>query len=271
MSLPIVNHLHLTEFKSPDKILKIMINTTRSKVKSRPHYDVAHLQPTANVPTKYQLTTPYGFRDIAWTRLCRSRSLWQGQIKIIPWWSTPTTPNWCPYQVSTSDTLWFPRYSPDKIFKLKVTTARSKVKSRSDHNIAHLHPPTNVPTTYRIPKPSVFRDIVWRRFSKSRSLWQGQIKVTARRYTPTNPNQSPYHWLPTPYRFWKPARTNFFPPLTNTHSKSFLYVLRQSRRTINLVSNTGSFIGFWAHNNYCKKWEKFNQRHVNYVTLMLNL
>ena len=25
----------------------------------------AHLQPLTNVPTKYQLPTPYGFRDIA--------------------------------------------------------------------------------------------------------------------------------------------------------------------------------------------------------------
>ena len=25
-------------------------------------------------------------------------------------------PNQCPYQVSTSYTLWFPRYSPDKLF-----------------------------------------------------------------------------------------------------------------------------------------------------------
>ena len=28
---------------------------------------------------------------------------------------TPITPNQCPYQVSTSYTLQFPRYSPDKI------------------------------------------------------------------------------------------------------------------------------------------------------------
>ena len=28
---------------------------------------------------------------------------------------TPTTPNQCPYQVSTSYNLWFLRYSPDKI------------------------------------------------------------------------------------------------------------------------------------------------------------
>ena len=32
-----------------------------------------------NVPTKHQLPTPYGFRDIAWTRFNMSRSLQQGQ------------------------------------------------------------------------------------------------------------------------------------------------------------------------------------------------
>ena len=31
------------------------------KVKSRSHYDVAHLHPLTNVPSKYQLRTPYGF------------------------------------------------------------------------------------------------------------------------------------------------------------------------------------------------------------------
>ena len=51
----------------------------RSKVKSRSDYDVAHLHPLTNVPTKYQLPTPYGFRDIARTRFYRSRSLRQGQ------------------------------------------------------------------------------------------------------------------------------------------------------------------------------------------------
>ena len=52
----------------------------RSKVKSRSHHDVAHLQPLTNVHTKYQLPTPYGFRDIARTRFYRSRSLWQGHL-----------------------------------------------------------------------------------------------------------------------------------------------------------------------------------------------
>ena len=54
---------------------------------------------------------------------------------------TYTTPNQCPYQVSTSYSLRFPRYSPDKIFKLKVTTARLKVISRHTitlHTVARL-------------------------------------------------------------------------------------------------------------------------------------
>ena len=40
--------------------------------------------PLTNVPTKYQLPTPYAFRDIAQTRFYRSRSLQQGQIKVTP-------------------------------------------------------------------------------------------------------------------------------------------------------------------------------------------
>ena len=60
--------------------------------------------------------------------------------------------------MSTSYTIQFPRYSPDKIFKLKVTTARSKVKSRSDHDVAHQHILTNVPTKYQLPTPYGFWD-----------------------------------------------------------------------------------------------------------------
>ena len=41
------------------------------KVKSRSQHDVAHLQAPTNVPNKYQLPTPYGFRDIARTRFYR--------------------------------------------------------------------------------------------------------------------------------------------------------------------------------------------------------
>ena len=91
---------------------------------------------------------------------------------------TYTPYNQYPYQVSTSYTLRFPKYSPDKILEVKVTTARSKVKSRSHHDVAHLHPLTNVPTKYQLPTPYGFRDIARTRFLNSRSLRQGQIKVT---------------------------------------------------------------------------------------------
>ena len=88
----------------------------RSKVKSRSHYDIAHLHTLTNVPTIYQLPTPYGFRDIAQTRFSNSRSLRQGQRSNQGQNMTlhTYTPNQCPYQVSTSYTLQFLRYRPDK-------------------------------------------------------------------------------------------------------------------------------------------------------------
>ena len=43
-----------------------------------------YLHPLTNVPTKFQLPTPYSFQDIALTRFDRSRSLGQGQIKVTP-------------------------------------------------------------------------------------------------------------------------------------------------------------------------------------------
>ena len=55
-----------------------MVTMTRTKVKSRSHHD-AYLQPQTNIPTKYQLPTPYSFKDIAQGRFHRSRSLRQGQ------------------------------------------------------------------------------------------------------------------------------------------------------------------------------------------------
>ena len=143
---------------SPDKIFKLKVTTERLKVKSRSDHGVAPLHPLTNVPTKYQLPTPYSFRDIDQTRFYRSRSLWQGQ------WSnqghTMTLHTYTPYQVSTSYTLQFPRYSPEKILqfkvKLKVTTAKSKIKSRSDHDASHLQPLANVPTKYQLPTPYRF-------------------------------------------------------------------------------------------------------------------
>ena len=115
------------------------------------------------------------------TYLCLKRKMsqiWQvntlSQRKKVTPWSTPTPLNQCPYQVSTFYTLWNPRNSPDKILKLMVTMTRSKVKSRSHHNVAHLQPPTNVPTKYQLLTPYCFQDIVRTKFYRSRSLWQGQ-------------------------------------------------------------------------------------------------
>ena len=90
-----------------------------SKVKGQSvsHHDMTHLHLLTNVPTKYQLPTPYGFQDIARTRFYRSSSLRQGQrsnqgdtMMLHTYY-----PNQCPHQVSASYTLQFPKYSPDKI------------------------------------------------------------------------------------------------------------------------------------------------------------
>ena len=83
MSLLGINFLHLTVSETwPGQYCKGQGHY--GKVKSRSHHDTAHLHPLTNIPTKYQLPTPYGFRDIARTRFYRSRSLRQGKIKVTP-------------------------------------------------------------------------------------------------------------------------------------------------------------------------------------------
>ena len=145
-------------------------------------------------------------------KLYRSRSLRQGQIKVTPWCCTPTPHNQCSYQISTSYTLRFPRYSPDKILKVKIQTTRQKVKSRSHHDIAHLQPLTYVPATYQLPTPYSCWDIARTRYSNSRSRWQGQVKSRSdhdvAHLQPLTNIPSTYE-LPTPYSFWDIARTNF--------------------------------------------------------------
>ena len=42
--------------------------------------------------------------------------------------------------------------------------ARSKVKSRSDYDVAHLHPLTNVPTKYQLPRVSDVNSPVFLQF-----------------------------------------------------------------------------------------------------------
>ena len=52
----------------------------------------------------------------------------KSQIKVTPCHCKPTTPNQCPYHVSSSYTLRFLRYSSDKILRVKGTMTRSKIK-----------------------------------------------------------------------------------------------------------------------------------------------
>ena len=64
------------DFKGQGKFKDAM---ARSKVRSRSHQDVAHLQFLINVTTKYQPSIPYKIQERAQIRFYRSRSLQQGQ------------------------------------------------------------------------------------------------------------------------------------------------------------------------------------------------
>ena len=52
--------------------------------------------------------------------------------------------------------------------------SRSKIKSLSHHDVAHLQPPTNVPIKYELSTPYSFRGIARSRFKRSRLQRQGQ-------------------------------------------------------------------------------------------------
>ena len=96
---------------------------------------------------------------------------------------------------STSYTLWFLRYRPNKALQVKVTTARSKVKSRSHHDILYiLYTLAIVPTQYQLPTPYSFQDMALTRFFGQGHYGKvkGQIKVTPCCCTPTTPNKFPY-------------------------------------------------------------------------------
>ena len=100
--------------------IKVKVTTVRSNVKSRSHHDIAHLQLPTSVPTKYQLPTPYAFIDIAEQDFIDQghNGKVKGQSKVTPWHCTPTPPNQCSYEVSTSYILQFLRYRLDKLFPL---------------------------------------------------------------------------------------------------------------------------------------------------------
>ena len=84
--------------------------------------------------------------------------------------------------------------------------ARSKVKSRSHHDVAHLQLPTNVLTKYQLPTHYTFRDIAQTRFYRSQSLRQSQRSNQGHPLT----NVPTKYQLPTPYSFQDIARTRFY-------------------------------------------------------------
>ena len=86
----------------------------------------------------------------------------------------------------------------------------SKVKSRSHHDIAHLHPLTNVPIKYQLPPPYGFKDIAQTRFYRSSSLQQGQRSHHDAAYLHLPTNAPTKYQLPTPYGFQDIAQTRFY-------------------------------------------------------------
>ena len=138
MSLPSVNLLHTLQNPKTrlEKILKLMVTTTRS---NQDHTMMLH---TYNPKAKSLPSVNFLPFLVSETRrrFYSSRLLRQGQIKVTPWRCTPTIPNQCPYQVSTSYTLQFLRHSPDKILQVEVTMARS-----NQGHIMTLHTYTPLP------------------------------------------------------------------------------------------------------------------------------
>ena len=89
--------------------------------------------------------------------------------------------------------------------------ATSKVKSRSDHDVAHLHPLTNVPTKYQLPTPYGFRDIAWQDFQTQGHY--GKVKSRSDNdvaHLQPLTNVPTKYQLPTPYDFQDIARTRFY-------------------------------------------------------------
>ena len=91
--------------------------------------------------------------------------------------------------------------------------ARSKVKSRSQRDVTHLHPLTNVTTKRKLPTPYSFRDIAQTGFYKSRSLWQVQRSKSRPHHDVAHlqhlSNVPTKYQLPIPYNVRDIAGTRF--------------------------------------------------------------
>ena len=77
----------------------------------------------------------------------------------------------------------------------------SNVKPRSHHDVAYLHPLTNVPTKHQLPTPYSFQDINWTKFYRSRSLRQSQRSNHDAAHLEPPTNVSTKYQLSTLYSF----------------------------------------------------------------------
>ena len=122
-----------------DRIRKFKVLTRRSKVKSKPHHDIAYLHPPTKVLIKYH------FQHIKMVKVkvntVRSKVKSMSHYDVADLHSPATVPSM--YQFPTL------RYSPLKILNVGVTKARSKVKSRSHHDF-NTYTPTNVPNKCKL-------------------------------------------------------------------------------------------------------------------------
>ena len=129
---------------SLEKKLKIKVTKARSKVKSRSHFNVAHLHPPINVPILRFNLLHLIVSEISPRQDFKGQgdySKVKGHVKVTPLHCTPKHSNQYPYQISTSYMLWLPRYSPDKIFKVKVTLGQGQRSNQGHIMMLHTNSP----------------------------------------------------------------------------------------------------------------------------------
>ena len=141
---------------------KYVLNMAGEHTFTEPHHDDAHLHHLTTISIKYQLPMVSRIMPGQYFKDQGHHDKVKGQIKATSSHCTHTVTKQCPYQVSY--TLWFVRYIPHKTFKIKVTTTRSKVKSRIHQDTAHLHLQINVLTKYHLPTSYGLEDIAQTRF-----------------------------------------------------------------------------------------------------------
>ena len=129
MSLPSINSLHLTVSEiQPGQTFFHSLPACLSE--RRPtHPDIMG-----------ENNTPTAHKGCGIKTGCRKHSgtpKVKGHTKITLYHYSLTTSNQNTWQAAISYTLWFLKYSLNKILKVKVTMASSKVKSRSYQDKAH--------------------------------------------------------------------------------------------------------------------------------------